>query len=161
ILAVASGAGAPLGCAQTQNPGFGLLDLFEGKRLFEQETFGGNGRTCLTCHSRETGTVSPADALKRFAQNPRDPLFLHDGSDDGKGHGITRMLADATFLIEIPLPSNVSMADDPTARSVVLRRGVPTTLNTPALDPVLMLDGRERDLKSQAADAIRDHDQAT
>jgi len=25
--------------------------------LFEHETFGGNGRTCLTCHSRQTGTV--------------------------------------------------------------------------------------------------------
>ena len=29
-----------------------------GMHLFERETFGGNGRTCLTCHSRQTGTVS-------------------------------------------------------------------------------------------------------
>ena len=152
ILVVASGASGPCARAQTQPAGFGLLDLFEGKRLFEQEKFGGNGRTCLTCHTRETGTISPADAQKRFAQNPRDPLFLHDGSDDGQGHGVTRMLADATFLIQIPLPPNVSLADDPNARTVVLRRGVPTTLNTPALDPVLMVDGRERDLKSQAAE---------
>ena len=118
-------------------------------------------RTCLTCHSRETGTISPADAQKRFAQKPHDPLFLHDGSDDGQGHGVTRMLADATCLVQIPLPPNVSLADEPNARTVVLRRGVPTTLNTPALDTVLMVDGRERDLKSQAADAIRDHDQPT
>src|SRR5262244_1561349 len=127
ILAVASGAGAPCARAQTQPPGFRLLDLFEGKRLFEQETFGGNGRTCLTCHSRDTGTVSPADAQRRFAQNPRDPLFLHDGSDDGKGNGAARMLTEATFLVEIPLPTNVSLADDPTARSVLLRRGTPST----------------------------------
>ena len=52
----------------------------EARRLFEQETFGGNGRTCLTCHSRETGTVSPQDAQHRFATNPADPLFLADGS---------------------------------------------------------------------------------
>ena len=26
-----------------------------GRQLFERETFGGNGRTCLTCHSRRTG----------------------------------------------------------------------------------------------------------
>ena len=38
-----------------------------GKRLFEQETFGGNGRTCRTCHSVATGTVSPDDAAARFA----------------------------------------------------------------------------------------------
>ena len=60
----------------------------EGKHLFESETFDGNGRTCLTCHSSATGTVSPADAQKRFLENPLDPLFLHDGSDDGLGNGV-------------------------------------------------------------------------
>jgi cytochrome c peroxidase len=113
----------------------------DGKRIFERETFGGNGRTCATCHTSETGTISPADALRRFTANPKDPLFMHDGSDDGQGHGVSRMLKDATILVEIPLPTNVSLADDPNARSVVLRRGIATTLNTPALDPVLMLDG--------------------
>src|SRR6185436_16557322 len=63
-----------------------------GQDLFERETFGGNGRTCLTCHSRKTGTVSPQDAQERFAANPHDPLFLHDGSDDGHGNGAARML---------------------------------------------------------------------
>ena len=133
----------------------------DGKRIFQRETFGGNGRTCLTCHSTETGTVSPQDALARFTNNPRDPLFLHDGSDDGLGHGVSRILKDATILIEIPLPPNVSLADDPAARSVILRRGIPTTLNTPALDPVLMLDGRQPHLVSQAAGAIQAHYQNT
>jgi cytochrome c peroxidase len=136
-------------------------DPLDGERLFERETFGGNGRTCLTCHSRETGTVSPRDARKRFRANPDDALFLHDGSDDGQGHGVTRMLERATILVEIPLPSNVSLRDDPGARSVVLRRGIPTTLDTPALDPVLMLDGRAPDLEAQAEDAIRGHAQNT
>jgi cytochrome c peroxidase len=131
----------------------------EGARLFEQETFGGNGRTCRTCHSADTGTVSPQDAAKRLKQNPADPLFAHDGSDDGLGHGVSRMLSDATVLITIPLPANVMLADDPTARTVTLRRGIATTLNTPALDPVLMLDGRQPDLESQAIGAIHDHAQ--
>ena len=130
-----------------------------GKQLFERETFGGNGRTCSTCHSSATGTVSPEDAQRRFARNPNDPLFLHDGSDDFQGHGVSRMLKDATVLIEIPLPENVSLADDPSARSVVLRRGIPTTLNTPALDPVLMQDGRHPDLEAQAVGAVHDHAQ--
>jgi hypothetical protein len=133
----------------------------EGRRLFEEETFGGNGRTCLTCHSRESGTVSPEDAQKRFALDQHDPLFIHDGSDDGQGNGVTRMLSDATILVEIPLPPNVRLADDPNARSVVLRRGIPTTLNTPALDSVLMHDGREPDLVNQARGAIRGHAQST
>src|SRR5215203_6207785 len=68
----------------------------EGRQLFESATFGGNGRTCQTCHSQATGTVSPAEAVKRLKQNPSDPLFVHDGSDDGLGAGVSRMLADAT-----------------------------------------------------------------
>jgi cytochrome c peroxidase len=131
----------------------------EGERLFEQATFGGNGRTCRTYHSADTGTVSPQDAAKRLKKNPADPLFVHDGSDDGLGGGVSRMLKDATVLITIPLPPNVTLADDPNARTVTLRRGIATTLNTPALDTVLMLDGRQPDLESQATGAIQDHAQ--
>lgn len=130
-----------------------------GKRLFERATFAGNGRTCETCHSPVTGTVSPADAVKRFQKDPADPLFLHDGSDDGLGNGVSRMLTDATVLMTIPLAPNVKLADDPAATTIVVRRGIPTTLNTPALDPVLMLDGRQPTLEAQAAGAIRDHAQ--
>ena len=142
------------GDASDQDP-----HVANGRQLFEHETFGGNGRTCLTCHSRDTGTVSPEDAQRRFAKERSDPLFLADGSDDGLGNGVMRMLSEATILMRIPLPPNVSLLGDP-ARFVTLRRGIPTTVNTPALDPVLMYDGREPDLKSQADSAIADHAQA-
>jgi cytochrome c peroxidase len=138
----------------------------DGQRLFERETFGGNGRTCLTCHSRETGTVSPQDARQRFLQDPNDALFVHDGSDDEDGDGIgdgrhvTRILKDATILMRIPLHPNVTLKDAPEQRFVTVRRGIPTTLNTPALDPVLMLDGRQPTLEDQALGAIRDHAQS-
>ena len=125
IILLAAGPVLPPGRAQSDISGLSLGHLLDGKRLFEQETFGGNGRTCLTCHSRDTGTVSPEDAQRRFARNPRDPLFLHDGSDDGKGNGVTRMLSEATFLVEIPLPPNVSLTDDPKARSVILQAWSP------------------------------------
>jgi cytochrome c peroxidase len=131
----------------------------DGKKLFQEETFGGNGRTCQTCHSDATGTVSPQDAATRFLADPNDPLFVHDGSDDGQGHGVTRMLSSATILVKIPLPPNVKLADDPAATSVTVRRGIPTLFNTPALDPVLMLDGRQPTLEDQAMGAIRDHAQ--
>jgi hypothetical protein len=144
-----------------KKPEFAGLDFLGGRRLFERETFGGNGRTCLTCHSRDTGTVSPQDAQHRHAADPADPLFLADGSDDGLSGGVTRMLKDATVLVRIALPENVSLANDPAARSVVLRRGIPSTLNTPALDDVLMLDGRQPNLIAQAHGAIADHAQAT
>src|SRR6476620_11412627 len=99
-----------------------------GRRLFEKETFGGNGRTCRTCHSSATGTVSPDDAQARFAANPNDPLFVGDGSDNGVGNGVSRMLLDATILMRVPLASNVEVAGRPGERFVTLRRGIPTTL---------------------------------
>lgn len=153
VVSSSQGPGVPAGVG----PGH----VREGRRLFEQETFGGNGRTCRTCHGSQTGTVSPQDAQKRFEQDPDDPLFLLDGSDDGNGNGVTRMLTDATILMNIPLAPNVILADDPAARFVTVRRGIPTTLNTPALDPVLMLDGRQPSLQAQADGAINDHAQAT
>ena len=55
----------------------------EGARLFRNETFGGNGRTCETCHSRSTGTLSPDDVQQLLRKEPSNPLFLHDGLDDG------------------------------------------------------------------------------
>lgn len=131
--------------------------LERGRRLFEDATFNGNGRTCQTCHSSETGTVSPAEARRRFRKDPSDPLFIHDGSDDFLGNGVSRMLRDATVLVRVPLAANVKIADDPAARSVTVRRGIASTLNTPALDPVLMLDGRQPNLATQAASAIVDH----
>jgi hypothetical protein len=148
--------------AQVQGPGQGS----EGKHLFERETFGGNGRTCLTCHSRETGTVSPEDAQERFREDRNDPLFVHDGSDDEDGDGIgdgrhfERIRRDATILMRIPLHPNVTLKDAPNERFVTVRRGIPTTINTPALDRVLMLDGRQPTLEDQALGAIRDHAQS-
>jgi cytochrome c peroxidase len=144
-----------------------VRDVLEGERLFDRETFDGNGRTCLTCHSRETGTVSPSDARARFRRNPNDPLFVHDGSDDENGDGfgdgqhVTRMLESATILMRIRLHDNVEVKGHPEIREVTVRRGIPTTLNTPALDPVLMLDGRQPTLQDQAQGAITDHAQAT
>ena len=129
----------------------------EGERLFRKETFGGNGRTCETCHSRSTGTLSPEDVQERPKS---DPLFRHDGLDDG-AFGTTRIEQHATIRVVRPLPPNVKIAGDPAATSVVLLRGIPTTINTPALDPALMYDLRARNLSDQALGAIHDHAQST
>jgi hypothetical protein len=133
----------------------------EGARLFRKETFGGNGRTCETCHSRATGTLSPTDVQRRLANDPLDPLFLHDGLDDDIGGGVSRITEHATIRIVRPLPPNVTIAGDPAATSVTLLRGIPATLNTPALDPALMYDLRAPTLDQQALDAIHNHAQNT
>jgi cytochrome c peroxidase len=130
----------------------------EGRRLFDEETFQGNGRTCVTCHSVETGTFSPRDAQRRLAANAGDPLFVHDGLDDD-GVGTSRITQHATVRVEIPLPSRVRLANDPAATSVTLFRGTPTTRNTPSLQLPFMTDGRDLTLEEQALGAVRAHAQ--
>ena len=135
-------------------------EMSEGQRLFDHETFGGNGRTCRTCHSGDDGTIDPAEVAERLSENPSEPLFSHDGLDDFFS-GTSRIAAHATILIERDLPEGVVLVDDPSATSVVLARGVPSTVNTPGLDPALMYDMRDADLQAQASGAITRHAQAT
>lgn len=130
----------------------------EGRRLFDEETFQGNGRTCVTCHSVRTGTFSPEDARNRLAADPGDPLFVGDGLDDGVS-GTSRIAEHATVRIDIPLPPRVRRADDPAATHVTLLRGTPTTRNTPSLQPVFMYDGRDLTLEAQALGAVHAHAQ--
>ena len=132
----------------------------EGQRLFDHETFAGNGRTCRTCHSGNDGTITPEEVGERLLEDPSDALFLHDGLDDFFS-GTTRIAAHATILIERELPEGVVLLDDPSATSVVFARGVPSTLNTPALDPALMYDIRNPNLQDQASGAIDRHAQPT
>ncbi len=141
--------------------GAGGNSSVDAEYLFTQEQFGGNGRTCTTCHTAETGTISPAQVQALYAANPDDALFRPIDSDDGAGDDYTELQQHATFRVSINLPSGVVLTSDPNATSVVLRRGAPTTINTPALDTVLMWDGREPSLTQQALDAILGHAQAT
>lgn len=131
-----------------------------GQQLFDHETFGGNGRTCRTCHSGDNGTITVEQVRERLRTDPSDPLFVHDGLDDFVS-GITRIRDHATILIRRPLPPNVVLLDDPSAASVIVARGVPSTVNTPALDPALMYDIRDRTLQDQALGAIHGHTQNT
>ncbi len=122
-----------------------------GAGLFNNETFGGNGRTCATCHPDGAFTLSPEAVQARFTANPQDPLFLQDGSDDGMDpeNGTTRIRSEATIRITRKLPPYMSIAQcgtgigcDPCAtiatetgslvcdpKTVVLPRAVPTLLN--------------------------------
>ena len=127
-----------------------------GKRLFDKETFGGNGRTCLTCHSKETGTRTLSDIQLIVEKGDPDHLLIHDALDDD-GLGTTRIQTHGTIRLSIPLPAWLKLADDPTATHVVVFRGIPSTRNTPALDPVLNYDGRAPTLQEQALVAVRNH----
>jgi hypothetical protein len=135
-----------------------------GQQLFDSETFGGNRRTCLTCHTKESGTITLEDVARRLAADPNDELFLHDALDDGVA-GTSRFATHATIRVEIQLPPWVTLAGNPSQRSIIVHRGTPTTLNAPALDGrgivALMADLRDGTLELQALGAIRGHAMST
>ena len=97
-----------------------------------------------------TGTLTLADVQRIIEKaDPDDTFLIHDALDDD-GVGTTRVQAHATIRYTIPLPPWISMADDPGATHVTVFRGIPSTRNTPALDPVLLHDGRAPTLQEQA-----------
>jgi cytochrome c peroxidase len=147
-----------LGQDRLTGPNMTAVNENSGRRLFDHETFGGNGRTCRTCHSGKNGTITIEEVQERLVADPSDPLFTFDGLDDFES-GTSRIEEHATILIRRDLPPGVVLLDDPSATSVVLARGVPSTVNTPALDPGLMYDLRDLTLQDQALGAIHGHAQ--
>ncbi|WP_224240076.1 cytochrome c peroxidase [Hyalangium gracile] len=136
-----------------------LASTVHGAYLFTKETFKGNGRTCATCHTLSTGGLTPAQAQAAWQRNRNDPLFRAIDSDAGDGKSYSRLLNDATVTVDVPMAPNIRLAANPTARTVKLRRGIPSTLDSPRFDPVVMWDGREPTLQSQAMHAIAGHAQ--
>ena len=165
LFTLATVGSSDLSLAQTSAQAESGIELdgkkLHGKKLFEKETFGGNGRTCRTCHSKRTGTLTVADVQRIIHKaRPDDPLLIHDALD-GDGVGTTRVQAHATIRMSIPLPPWLSLADDPGATHVTVFRGIPSTRNTPALDRFLLHDGRAPTLQEQALGAVHDHYQNT
>ena len=48
----------------------------KGRRLFFEETFGGNGRTCGTCHPATNNFTVDPKYIRRLPK--RDPMFVHE-----------------------------------------------------------------------------------
>ena len=157
-IAFTISAGGHLSDLEARGPDELRVEL-DGKKLFEKETFGGNGRTCSSCHSKETGTLTLADVQRIIATGDPDRFLVDDALDENGG--TTRVQAHATIRMRIPLPPWLSVADEPAATHATVFRGIPSTRNTPALDPILLYDGRASTLQEQALGAIHDHNQNT
>jgi len=133
----------------------------EGEDVFFHESFGGNGRTCATCHDpRNEFTVSPELVQQRFQADPSHPLFRPIDSDDGAGNDYTTLLEHALFRVTIPLHPNVTLVDTPGERTITVWRGVPSIANVGLTAPYLQ-DGRAARLPEQALGAINGHMQPT
>ena len=152
------------------------------------QNLGTNERTCFTCHQGADGWgLSAQHAQQRFAADPNDPLFrTFDGatcpSDDVSTPAAMQaayqlLLQKGLIRIGLPVPSSglqfqitnvndpyncntnpTTGLTDPTDGTVsIYRRPLPST--NLAFDSVIMWDGREPDLFSQAVDATLTHAQ--
>jgi hypothetical protein len=91
-----------------------------GAQLFFNETFGGNGRTCGTCHrAEESLTITPA-FIKTLPQS--DPLFVAENNPALAKLEDSQLLRSRALILE-----NLDGFDDPTHKFVM--RGVPHTLS--------------------------------
>lgn len=91
-----------------------------GAQLFFNETFGGNGRTCGTCHRADNNlTIDPA-FIAKLPQS--DPLFVAENNPALAKLEDTALLRNRGLILE-----NLDGFDDPTRKFVM--RGVPHTLS--------------------------------
>lgn len=114
--------------------------IAEGRRLFFEETFGGNGRTCGTCHPEPDFTIGPADIA---AMPPGDPLF--SGQLDMDSEAVNR------GLFRYPLGGTGFLDAD-----ITVLRGVPSIANLGPTAPFLS-DGRAERLEDVSVDAVLLH----
>ena len=95
------------------------LLIERGRRLFMNETFNGNGRTCATCHPPTNNfTIDPA-FIAGLPQS--DPLFVAENNPDLAGLENPELMRQFGLILE-----NLDGFDKPG-----LFRGVPTTLGLP------------------------------
>ncbi len=71
--------------------------IAEGEQLFTKETFGGNGRTCSTCHRPDNNhTIDPA-YIANLPQN--DPLFVAENNSQLAGLENSALLRQFALFI--------------------------------------------------------------
>ncbi len=98
--------------------------IAEGRRIFINETFGGNGRTCVTCHRLDNNhTIDP----KYIAKLPKtDPLFVAETNPDLKELENPKLMREMGLIL-----ANIDGFNKPgVMRSVPYTLGLSKTMTT-------------------------------
>ena len=93
--------------------------ISRGATLFFENTFGGNGRTCGTCHPASNNFTIDPDFIKTLPNS--DPLFVAEFNPALAELERPRLMREFGLILE-----NLDGLDDPTRKFVM--RGVPPTL---------------------------------
>jgi len=115
VLLLTSACGEP---PPTPVPGSELI--VEGRRLFFEETFAGNGRTCGTCHPASNNFTLDSSLIATLA--PTDPLFVAETTPElGPRFENNRLIREVGLILE-----NLDGFSD--LDNVFTQRGIPHTL---------------------------------
>jgi cytochrome c peroxidase len=116
----------------------------QGERLFTEETFDGNSRTCASCHPPENNfTIDPEFVQHLHDTNPLDPLFVAEfvpalECDTGPDPAVCRFeTPDAMHELAL-IQENVDGGDDLATRFAL--RATPHTLALSTSVDVFLLD---------------------
>lgn len=104
-----------LACAEDPRVLAGLVPetVCAGADIFFRETFGGNGRTCGSCHPAANNTTLDVPFVTALREaNPNDPLFVYETNPALRELETSDLLQFATIL------ENVDGFQDPTHRFV-------------------------------------------
>ncbi len=94
---VAQAAKVVSGRAASSTPEQFAALIAEGERLFTTETFGGNGRTCSTCHRPDNNhTIDPV-YIANLPQN--DPLFVAENKPELAGLENSKLLRQFALFV--------------------------------------------------------------
>lgn len=121
-------------CARDPRVVAGLMSvrICAGGDIFARETFGGNGRTCTSCHPIEHNTTIDGPFVSAlFAQNPNDPLFVFKNNP-----ALAALESESGLFGFGNVLENVDGFEDPTRKFIL--RAVPHTLSlsqTVSADP--------------------------
>ncbi|HET9958313.1 MAG TPA: hypothetical protein VFQ61_27650, partial [Polyangiaceae bacterium] len=102
-------------CAQDPRVVAGLVsaEVCAGADIFFRETFGGNGRTCGSCHPMDNNTTLDVKFITQLHQrNPKDPLFVNENDPNLANLETTDLVNFASIL------ENVDGFQSPTQRFV-------------------------------------------
>ncbi len=102
----------------------------QGRALFFNETFNGNGRTCGTCHREERNFVIDAEFIKRLPKS--DPLFVFETNPKLKNLEDGKLLRTRGLILE-----NLDGFDKPPVfRAVQTINGLRKTMSIGVIDSV-------------------------
>jgi mono/diheme cytochrome c family protein len=109
-----------LACPPVEPPDPGDALVKRGEVLFFEETFGGNGRTCGTCHPRENNFTLDPEFIATLPSD--DPLFVAETNPDlAENFENPRLMRKLGLILE-----NLDGFGD--LANVFVMRGIPHTL---------------------------------